>query len=100
MQPEDFKELMETCGISNKGAAYLFKVRVDTVLNWKNGRCNIPEGVQKDITEYAKQAKRIFEHEFNNDEMQEEVERSNAGNADFDGNWDDSWKLHSGLVEA
>ena len=55
-----FNELLQQCGLSTKGAAYLLDVRPDTIKNWRYGRCKIPEGVMVDLEEYAKCADNIF----------------------------------------
>lgn len=52
--------LIDTCGLSKKGAARLLDVRYDTVKNWYYGRCNTPEGVTRDLKAYAKAARDIF----------------------------------------
>ena len=56
------RELLHKCGLSNKGAARLLKVKHATIKNWvyHSDRYNVPEGVIKDLTEYAKAAERIF----------------------------------------
>lgn len=55
-----FSELMQRCGLSNKGAAYLLSVRPDTIKNWRYGKCAIPDGVMRDMEAYAKAADEIF----------------------------------------
>lgn len=55
-----FTNLLKTCGLSNKGAAFLLDVRTDTIKNWKYGKCNVPDGVMKDLTAYANAAIDIF----------------------------------------
>ncbi|MGR3179826.1 MAG: hypothetical protein ACUZ8E_17440 [Candidatus Anammoxibacter sp.] len=55
-----FNNLLHDCGLSTKGAARLLEVRYDTVKNWKYGRCNVPDGVMRDLERYAKAAKDIF----------------------------------------
>ena len=57
---KQFTNLLKTCGLSNKGAAYLLDVRVDTIKNWKYGKCAIPDGVMQDLTKYAQAAEDIF----------------------------------------
>ena len=57
-----FKQLLETCGLSQPGAARLLKVRYDTVRNWYYGKVKVPQGVVDDLTKYAEQAKKIFNH--------------------------------------
>lgn len=56
----NFTTLMQRCGISNKGAAYLLNVRPDTVKNWRYGKCGIPDGVMRNMEAYAKAADEIF----------------------------------------
>ena len=58
-----FLELMDECGMSNKGAARRLGVRYDTIKNWRYGKTNPPQGVMDDLTEYAEQAKRIFNND-------------------------------------
>lgn len=58
-----FDELLKKTGVSTRGASYLLGVRYDTVRNWKYGKCSVPDGVMRDMQEYAKQAKLIFERD-------------------------------------
>lgn len=56
----DVKSLMCECGMSQKGAARLLGVRLDSIKNWYYGRCNAPTGVVAQLEEYAACSKRIF----------------------------------------
>lgn len=55
-----FDELLKQTGLSNKGAAYLLRVRHDTIKNWRYGRCKVPDGVMRDLECYASAAREIF----------------------------------------
>ena len=44
-----FPELLQHCGLSQKGAAMLFDVRYDTVKSWYYGRNGVPQGVMDDL---------------------------------------------------
>lgn len=57
---DTFTTLMQSCGLSNKGAAYLLGVRPDTIKNWRYGKCDIPDNVIRDMEAYAKAADKIF----------------------------------------
>ena len=59
-RPKLFKNLLKTCGLSNKGAAQLLNVRADTIRNWKYGKCKVPDGVMEQLQRYAKAADEIF----------------------------------------
>lgn len=63
----EFKQLLDQCGVSQKGASLLLDVRYDTVKSWYYGRNPVPAGVIADLREYAKQASKIFgeNHETN-----------------------------------
>lgn len=52
--------LLHTCGLSQVGAARLLDVNYNTLKAWYYGRNPTPEGVIKDLTEYAQAAERIF----------------------------------------
>ena len=55
-----FAQLLNTCGLSQKGAARLLGVRYDTVKNWYYGRCSVPDGVMSDLESYSEAAMNIF----------------------------------------
>jgi len=57
---EDFKHLIDYCGLSKKGAAKLLNVRYDTIKNWYYGRAQVPDGILSNMREYAKCASKIF----------------------------------------
>ena len=58
-----FNNLMELCGLSNRGAAHLLGVRYDTIKNWKYGKCKVPAGVMRDLRAYANAADKIFKQD-------------------------------------
>ena len=60
----EFKQLLDQCGVSQKGASLLLDVRYDTVKSWYYGRNPVPDGVIADLRAYAKQAGKIFDKEF------------------------------------
>lgn len=59
-RPTRFTDLMQSCGLSNKGAAHLLGVRYDTIKNWRYGKAQVPEGVLRDLQRYAEAAEEIF----------------------------------------
>ena len=59
----EFSELQEKTGTSNKGIARLLGVKVYSISNWKQGVCSPPDLVIKKMRVYAKSAKNIFKKE-------------------------------------
>ena len=60
MQFKTFAQLVEYCGLSQKGVSRLLGVRYDTVKNWYYCRSKVPDGVMGDMRAYAKACKKIF----------------------------------------
>ena len=55
-----FAELQHRTGTSNHGLARLLGVRVDTIKNWRYGKCRVPDRVMTQLISYALQAEKIF----------------------------------------
>ena len=60
----EFKQLLDKCGVSQKGASRLLDVSYNTVKSWYYGRNPVPDGVIADLRAYAKQAGKIFNKKF------------------------------------
>jgi DNA-binding transcriptional regulator YiaG len=56
----EFTELMNECGLSNKGCARLLDVRYDTIKNWKYGKSQTPERVMLQMRQLSKAVDMIF----------------------------------------
>lgn len=58
-----FTQLQKECGLSNQGAAHLFKVRVDTIKNWRYERAAVPDLVMAQLEQLQRAVRIIFQTE-------------------------------------
>lgn len=55
-----FRDLIQDCGLSQKGASILLDVRYDTVRNWASGRAKAPDFAIEKLEKLKKQTNKIF----------------------------------------
>lgn len=62
MMSKSFKDLINECGLSQKGAARLLGVSYNTVKSWYYERNPVPEGVMIDMNRYLEAKRFIFDN--------------------------------------